>query len=74
MVLNHNTYVTYLNPFTQKSLIQLKNYSKFILPQIKTSYMESFLPSTTKLWNDLPDFIKISPTLSSFKKHLKNTK
>ena len=36
-----------------------------------TSYMESFLPSTTKLWNDLPDFIKISPTLSSFKKHLK---
>ena len=33
--------------------------------------MESFLPSTTKLWNDLPGFIKISPTLSSFKQHLK---
>ena len=33
--------------------------------------MESFLSSTTKHWNDLPDFIKISPTLSSFKKHLK---
>ena len=33
--------------------------------------MESFLSSTTKLCNDLPDFIKISSTLSSFKKHLK---
>ena len=32
---------------------------------------ESFLPSTPKLCNDLPDFIKISRTLSSFKKHLK---
>ena len=50
----------------------LRNNNKFILPQIKTtSYMESFLPSTTKLWNNLSDFIKISPTLSSFKKHLK---
>ena len=33
--------------------------------------MESFLPSTIKHWNDLSDFKKISPTLSSFKKHLK---
>ena len=45
--------------------------NKFIWPQIKTTNMESFLPSTTKLWNELPDFIKILPTLSSFKKHLK---
>ena len=47
---------------------ELPHNNKFILPHIKTtSYMESFLPSTTKLWNDV---IKRSPTLSSFKKHL----
>ena len=73
MVLHHKIFCDLLEPFYPKSHhYNLRNNNKFILPQIKsTSYMESFLPSTTKLWNDLPDFIKISPTLSSFKKHLK---
>ena len=34
--------------------------------------MESFLPSTTKLWNDFPDFTKISPNIiiqKAFEKH-----
>ena len=68
IVLHHNIYVTYLNLYQYN----FRNNNKFILLQIKTtSYMESFLPSTTKLWNDLSDFVKISTTLSSFKKHLK---
>ena len=62
-----------LEPFNPRShQYNLRNNNKSILSQIKTTpYMENFLPSTTKLWNDLPDFIKILPTLSSFKKHLK---
>ena len=49
-----------LEPSYQKShQNNLKNNSKFILTQIKTtSYMERFLSSTTKHWNDLPYFIK----------------
>ena len=40
-----------LEPFYPRShQYNLRNNNKFILPQIKTtSYMESFLPSTTKL-------------------------
>lgn len=30
--------------------------------------MNSFLPSTIKLWNELPLQIRILPTVSSFKK------
>ena len=48
-----------LEPSYQKShQYNLKN-NKFILTQIKTTlYMESFLSSTTKHWNELPYFIK----------------
>ena len=62
-----------LEPFyTRSHQYNLRNNKKIILPQTKTtSYMIYFYPSTTKLWNDFPDFIKISPTLSSFKKHMK---
>jgi len=34
--------------------------------------MNSFLPSTIKLWNDLPFDIRTLPTVSAFKKSLKN--
>jgi hypothetical protein len=41
---------------------------KFILPQVKTtSYLHSFLPSTIRLWNDLPLYIRNIPSLSSFR-------
>lgn len=33
--------------------------------------MNSFLPSTIKLWNELPLQIRILPTVSSFKKAIK---
>ena len=46
---------------------------KFVLPRVKTTaYMNSFLPSTIKLWNDLPFDIRTLPTVSAFKKSLKN--
>ena len=38
-----------------------------------TRYKSSFLPSTTVLWNNLPDRIKFSPSLPSFKQNLNNT-
>ena len=45
---------------------------KFILPQVKTtSYMNSFLPSTIRLWNDLPLYVRNNPSLSSFRNALK---
>ena len=45
---------------------------KFIPPQVKTtSYMNSFLPSTIRLWNDLPLYIRNIPSISSFKNALK---
>lgn len=46
---------------------------KFIPPQLKTSsYMNSFIPSAIKLWNDLPIHIRNLPTLASFKTAIKN--
>ena len=33
-------------------------------------YFRSFLPSAIRLWNDLPDEVKLSPTLSTFKAKL----
>jgi hypothetical protein len=48
------------------------DYFKFILPQVKTtSYMNSFLPSTIRSWNDLPLYIRNIPSLSSFRNALK---
>jgi len=41
------------------------------VPSYKTElYRNSFLPSTTQLWNSLPDFIKLSDSLSEFKHFL----
>ena len=33
-------------------------------------YSNSFIPSTIKLWNELPDSIKQNPSLSNFKRYL----
>lgn len=45
----------------------------FQIPQAKTtSYMESFLPSTIRLWNELPYNIRSLSTLSSFTHAIKN--
>ena len=44
------------------------NDLQFKIPHIRTtSYMESFLPSTVKQWNILPEYIKNASGISSFK-------
>ena len=46
--------------------------NNYCLPLCRTtSYYNSFIPSTIKLWNDLHNDIKYSPTLSIFKAKLK---
>ena len=61
--------------FPTQNVYHLRNHDdlKFILPQGRTSsYMNSYLPSTIKLWNDLPIQIRQLPTLASFKTAIKN--
>ena len=46
----------------------------FLIPQTRTtSYMNSYFPSTIKLWNSLPYHIRSLPTLSSFINAIKKT-
>lgn len=75
----HGLAPKYLQDLLIPCVLPQNNYSlrhqddfKFVLPQIKTTaFMNSFLPSTIKLWNVLPLQIKILPTVSSFKKAIK---
>ena len=42
-----------------------------LIPRIRLElYKESFLSSTTLLWNSLPDFVKLSDSLAEFKRYL----
>lgn len=76
----HGLAPKYLQDLLIPCVLPQNNYSlrhqddfKFVLPQIKTTaFMNSFLPSTIKLWNELPLQIRILPTVSSFKKAIKN--
>ena len=50
----------------------LRNSQNIRQLKLRTVRFEtSFIPSTIKLWNDLPDDIKQSPNLSRFKQNLK---
>ena len=40
------------------------------IPAISQQYYNSFLPSTTRIWNSLPDNTKNSPSVESFKHKL----
>ena len=49
------------------------NDIQFKIPHIRTtSFMESFLPSTVKQWNILPEYITNASGISSFKSLLKS--
>ena len=48
-----------------------RNSSSYIIPQCKTAYYRnSFIPSVTDLWNNLPNEIKQSPSLNFFKNNI----
>ena len=48
-----------------------RNSSNYILPHCRTTYhFNSFIPSTISMWNQLPNHIKESNTISSFKQKL----
>jgi len=46
--------------------------NRSLVPARTVRYKSSFLPSTTALWNNLPDNVRFSPSLSSFKSNLNN--
>ncbi len=49
----------------------LRNAQNRSLPPVRTSkYKSSFLPSTTALWNCLPETTRLSPSFASFKSNL----
>ena len=44
---------------------------RYIIPPIRTeTFVNSFLPSTTKLWNELPEPLVMIDNLTSFKDQL----
>ena len=43
------------------------------IPARSQQYYNSFLPSTTRIWNSLPDDTKHSPSVESFKHKLNNS-
>ena len=51
---------------------ETRNVSNYHLPLMRlTSYQKSIFYTGPKIWNDLPNFIKTSPTLITFKARLK---
>lgn len=57
--------VTDTNPYHLRNILERKP------PRSRTElYEKSFFPSTTELWNDLPDFTKTSSSIAQFKRHL----
>ena len=62
-----------LNPIVNSTYSLRSSYSNLIKPYKcrLTKYKNSFFPNCTKLWNALPDAIKISDNLSIFKTRLK---
>ena len=70
----------YLQFLLQQCILPDKSYPlrnqdnlTFHIPQAKTtSFMKSFLPSTIRLWNDLPFNIRNLSSLTSFKTAIKN--
>ena len=62
-----------LNPIVNSTYSLRSSHSNLIKPYKcrLTKYRNSFFPNCTKLWNALPDAIKISDNLSIFKTRLK---
>ena len=59
--------VSETNPYHRRNPLER------IMPRCRTeSYQQSFFPSTTVLWNALPDYIKLSNSLAEFKRHLRS--
>ena len=57
----------------QQHQYQTRNSSNYVAPQCRTCYhSKSFIPSTISLWNQLPNNIKESETISKFKQNLSN--
>jgi hypothetical protein len=53
----------------------LRNADNIILPQGRlSSYFNSYMPSSIRLWNNLDLSIKNRPSLDSFKYHIKKSK
>jgi hypothetical protein len=53
----------------------LRNADNIILPQGRlSSYFNSYMPSTIRLWNNLDPSLKNRPSLDSFKYHIKKSK
>jgi hypothetical protein len=58
-------FVSQVNPYHRRNPLER------VIPRSKTeTYNRSFFPSTTKLWNDLPDNILQTDSLSQFKRYL----
>jgi len=56
---------------SQQNPYHRRNPLERVVPRSKTeTYNSSFFPSTTKLWNDLPDNILLTDSLGQFKRYL----
>ena len=65
------SYLSNLIPINNLNRYNLRNISIVPLIQARTQlYKKSFLPSVIRDWNNLPDNIRMLPTLSSFKLHI----
>ena len=77
----HGLTPQYLHDIVQPFTVNIHNYnlrnaiseSNFRIPFCNSvSYDKSFIPNTFKLWNNLPESIKTSPSIEIFKKRLKS--
>ena len=67
------SYLSNLIPINNQNRYNLRNISNVPLIHARTQlYKNSFLPSVIRDWNNLPDNIRMLPTLSSFKHYLKS--
>jgi len=69
----------YLQELLPRNVADITNYAlrnarnRSIMYARTTRFKSSFFPSTTVLWNNLPDRIRFSPSLSTFKLNLNNS-
>jgi len=69
----------YLQELLPPRVADISNYplrnarNRSLVPARTTRYKSSFLPSTTVLWNNLADNVKLSPSLQLFKNTLINS-
>lgn len=51
----------------------LRGHLRIVIPRLTSSYMQhSFTYQASKQWNNLPDKIRMSESLSTFRKNLQN--